>query len=635
MCGIAGIIEDKGGVEEKCLHRMMKALAHRGPDDKGITILQAASSDISVGLAHRRLSIIDLSPDGRQPMSNEDGSVWISYNGEIYNYRELRTELTGKGYRFRSKSDTEALIHAYEEWGIKCLEKLRGMFSFAVWDGRKQRLFMAVDRFGIKPLYYFHRLGTFLFASEVRTLLQSGLVEKLIEPAAVDSYLSFGAVQAPLTIIRGIRSLLPAHYMLFEPASGSTDITPYWHPGNSPAKLMNETEAVEAVRTALEESIRTHLVSDVPVGLFLSGGIDSSSVVAIANGLHQKDLQSFSVTFPEKDHSEEEYSRLIAGLYCRNHHEIRVSESDLLDLIPASIEAMDQPTVDGVNVYAISKAVRESGIKVVLSGQGGDEVFGGYSTFRRIPLIRKMHAPLKFLPLSLKEKTGALYDALTDRKTVRSKVSQIMESPGDLLSLYVILRQLFSPRARGYLLNSDTAKETWNGIPLEALNVLSEEIRGLDMCSAVSLLEFRLYMANMLLRDGDFMSMAHGLEVRVPFLDHHLADLVFGMPARLKMNSGLTKPLLVKAMGDLLPPAVYRRPKMGFTFPWEIWLKRDLRPGIESAFDGHPQDNEIGLDMKACRKVWQMFLSGVPGITWSRIWAIYVLLEWHKRNIVQ
>lgn len=614
-------------------------MAHRGPDDEGIEILSIGSdSRFSLGLVHRRLSIIDLTSDGHQPMSNAGGSVWITFNGEIYNYKELRTELKMTGRQFRTQSDTEVILHAYEHWGFDCLQRLRGMFAFAIWDGGKNRLFMAVDRFGIKPLYYCDGgRCPFLFASEVRSILNSSLVEKRMEPIAVDSFLAYGAVQAPFTAIRHVYSLLPAHYLVYETQGQRKQIVNYWRPSDQLSKgnrITDETEAIRGVREVVEESIRKHLVSDVPVGLFLSGGIDSSSVVAIANRMNQGTLQSFSVTFAESLFSEEKYSQLIAGKYCGNHTEIKISERDLLNLLPGALDALDQPTVDGVNVYAISKVVRESGIKVVLSGQGGDEIFGGYSTFQRIPLIRKLHWPFQYLPSTFRQGAGKILNQLAGREIIGSKVAQIMESSGDVLSLCLILRQLFSPVVRHYLLHRGHEDETLNGVPLSVVEWLMGEMEHLDTFGSVSLLEIRLYLANMLLRDGDVMSMAHGLEVRVPFLDHEVAELVFRIDQGIKAGNHLPKPLLVKAMGDLLPEGIYRRPKMGFTFPWEIWLRGKLRSEIDDVLHGFPDGNELGLDMNHCRTLWRMFLQGSSGITWSRVWAIYVLLVWYKRNMV-
>ncbi len=636
MCGIAGILGHSKHIKESTLEAMAQALAHRGPDDQGIELFKIGNNkDLYLGLVHRRLSIIDLSRAGHQPMSNSDSTIWITYNGEIYNYIEIHNELKAKGYIFKSHSDTEVIISAYQEWGIECLQRFRGMFAFALWDQRKKILFLAVDRFGIKPLYFYKgKEGLFLFSSEVRTILHSSLVEKEIEPLAVNSFLAYGAVQAPFTMIKGIYSLLPGQYLIYDFKYHNTHIVSYWSPtlALSDKPLVNKNKAIKKLRDILEDSIQQHLVSDVPVGLFLSGGIDSSSVVALANKLKEGSLQTFSVTFPELLFSEGKYSRLIAKRYSRNHTEIKISENDLLNFLPQALGAMDQPTINGINAYAISSVVRSRGIKVVLSGQGGDEVFGGYSTFKRIPTIQRMYNLVRPLPLSIREKVGRVVDGFMNRDVIKSKISQILESEGDVFFLYLILRQLFSPKARRYLMKDGNGGTTVNGIPLVVVESLTSEIKQLDLFSKISLLELRLYLANMLLRDGDFMCMAHGLEVRVPFLDHKLVEFVFNISSKMKLRNNLPKPLLVKAMGNLLPKEIYMRPKMGFTFPWEFWLRNKLRPQVEEVLNNFPVNNGMGLNIKECQNLWSMFLQSKSGVTWSRAWAIYVLLSWVRRN---
>jgi asparagine synthase (glutamine-hydrolysing) len=637
MCGIAGIIGSNNVVIKPLLACMANSLSHRGPDDEGIeTLIIDREQNIVLGLVHRRLSIIDLTQDGHQPMCNEDGSVWITFNGEIYNYKELYSELKGKGHHFKSRSDTETIIHAFEEWGYECLHKLRGMFALTVWDQKKSILFMAVDRFGIKPLYYTHKKNSlFIFASEIRTILNTGLVERSVDFSAIDSFLAYGAVQAPLTIVSQINSLLPAHYVVYDLKTDTKHTANYWTPSKSfnNDSSHDETEAIIKVRDAFEDSIKIHLTSDVPIGLFLSGGIDSSAVVAVANKLNEGHLQSFSITFAETGFSEAKYSQLIASKYCKDHREIRITADDIMNLLPYALDTMDQPTIDGINVYSISKFVRESGIKVVLSGLGGDEVFGGYSTFQNIPLIQKMFYPFKYVPASLCQFTGKIVDYMLGRSIIRSKVSHILESEKDILSFYLILRQLFNSDVRKQLFHKEYGHETFNGLPLQTVDWLKHEMKELDLFNVISLMELRLYMANMLLRDTDTLSMAHGLEVRVPYLDHHLVELVFNTSASIKNRTDLPKSLLVRAMADLLPQEMYMRPKMGFTFPWELWLKRKLGAQIETLFNDFPENNEMNLDIKRCRILWRMFLEDKPGITWVRMWAIYVLLNWYINNI--
>lgn len=637
MCGIAGILGPTSCVSAEALDKMAKSLAHRGPDDEGIaTIPVSRPREMMLGLAHRRLSIIDLTNAAHQPMQDEETGNWIVYNGEIYNFRQIRADLESKGCVFTSHSDTEVVLKAFNVYGTDCLEKLRGMFAFAIWDQQQQRLFLAVDRFGIKPLYlYLGNNGQLVFASELRTILRSGLVPKTVEPLAVDSYLAYGAIQAPLTMIRDVCALLPGQYMLYHAASRKMQAFKYWDPTTSSEcdDVPDGKNAVVKMREILEESVEQHLVSDVPVGLFLSGGIDSSTTVILANKLNKGQLRTFSVSFSESSFSESRYSNLVANRFCGNHTEICLSANDLLGFLPQAIKAMDQPTIDGINVYAISKAVREAGIKVVLSGQGGDEIFGGYSTFRRIPVILRARRVLGVMPGQLRNKMALALDLLLKQSKTGSKCSQILSSDTDVLSQYLILRQLFSPRARKYLVGQTYNREILNGVPIQVAEALNDEMAGLDVFSRVSLLELRLYLANMLLRDGDFMSMAHGLEVRVPLLDHKIAEFVFSVDPSHKMGHKFPKPLLVSAMSDLLPREIYTRPKMGFTFPWEIWLRERLRTEVEDTIHTLPGDNGLQLNGHSCRTIWQMFMSNAPGISWSRIWAIYVLLKWYKEHI--
>ena len=571
-------------------------------------------------------------------MYDPETGNWIVFNGEIYNYREIREILAGDGHSFRSNSDTEVILKAYAHWGVGCLSKLRGMFSFGLWHAKEKRLFLAVDRLGIKPLYFCGGGGApFLFSSEIRALLKSGVIEKEIEPLAIDSFLSYGAIQAPLTMIKGVHGLLPAHYLTYSYQSGEMDIVKFWNPKGA----IDQTDSVDdrndrgRFESVLREAVRNHLVSDVPLGIFLSGGIDSSALAILVSRLGDGGgLESFTVTFPEATYSESKYSRMIADRFSTAHHDIELSESDLQGLLPQAMEAMDQPTVDGINVYIISKAVRERGLKAVLSGQGGDEVFGGYSTFRRIPRLKQLcHWAQTCLGHSQRSQLAGGLSRLLQNSTFGSKLSQCMGSDGQLLSLYLISRQLFNPQTRKRLIDTRAKGRLRNGTFSETADWLIEEINGLDIFSGISLLEMRCYLANMLLRDGDVMGMAHGLEIRVPFLDHKLVECVLAIPTETKLRNGVPKPLLLSSVLDEMPKEIYRRPKMGFTFPWEIWLRNRLRHQVDELLHETPDTNEMGLNMEECRKLWRRFLGHKQGMTWSRAWALYVLLFWVRKNI--
>jgi asparagine synthase (glutamine-hydrolysing) len=401
----------------------------------------------------------------------------------------------------------------------------------------------------------------------------------------------------------------------------------------SEQKAVRPEDVFEQMREILADSVVQHLVSDVPVGLFLSGGIDSSAIVALANRRREGALQSFSVSFSEDRFSEQKYSDLIAERYCRNHTRIHVSEDDLAGFLPDALAAMDQPTIDGVNVYTISRAVRQAGIKVALSGQGGDEVFGGYPSFSQVPKILAAQSVLGHLPRVVRSSLARSADTFLRQRWTGSKIAQLIRSDRDMLNCFLTFRQVFSPRSRDHLLKERRDWGMANGLPAPVAEDLNAQIQGLDPFRSLSVLELRLFLANTLLRDGDFMSMAHGLEVRVPFLDHRIVEFVFGVESALKSTRGVPKPLLVRAMGDLLPRAVWQRRKMGFFLPWRLWLQKRFRSQVDEALNAFPDDNELGLDMANCRTVWRKFLAGAPGVTWPRAWALHVLLSWYNRNM--
>jgi len=616
MCGIAGIFTPERtttGADVSAVRRMMGAQIHRGPDGEG---LYQASHTV---LGHRRLSIIDLSDAGRQPMANEGRTVWVSYNGEIYNFVCLREELIRAGHDFQSRTDTEVLVHGYEEWGIEgLLGRLRGMFAFALYDMRdaKPRLVLAKDRFGIKPLYYSYQAGAqIVFASEVRAILESGLVRDERNEEALVRFLQLGSVPIPLTTVKDIHALPAAQYAII--SQDGLQLEQYWDLSRlfdrSPdLRAPTSDEALEATSNLLNEAVNLHLISDVPLGLFLSGGLDSSALVALASRFRDTPLTTLSIIFEEQNYDESPYSKIVAHRYGTNHHEVLIGKKDLMDGLPRIFAAMDQPTVDGVNTFLVSKAAKEAGLTVVLSGLGGDEVFLGYSHFRKARSLETAWRLYGALPpgwrkacVSLATQAGVLAG-----KPRIEKLSYLEE--GSHESMYLLFRALFSPEQIGDLLGTREAEASSRSFSFgSAIGSGSGSLVG-----ALNGLEFQHYLQNQLLKDTDAMSMAHSIETRVPYLDHKLVEHVVSLPTRLKLHGQVNKPMLVSAVGNGLPREVWERRKMGFTFPFDDWLKDS-----SAELQAYTLERKV-LDPKATNGIWRQFREG--RLHWSRPWALVV-----------
>jgi len=635
MCGIFGIVGRNAVIGEGILERGTRSLAHRGPDDSGTILLRdSVPTSVEIGLGSRRLAILDLSPLGHQPMHDPETGNWIVYNGEIYNFRDVRAELEQAGTSFVSHSDTEVLLKAYARWGEQCLVKFRGMFAFAIWDARRHCLFLARDPMGIKPLYYARSGSYFLFASEVRSLLGTGLVPRRVEPAGLINYLTFGSAYDPLTLVEGVRALPPGQSMTWE--DGNLRLSPYWDlvgegTGGDPTPAVpNESIAAEQLRPLLEESVRMQLVSDVPVGVFLSGGIDSSALVSILSrgGVTPS---TFSIVFREAEFSEAEHSRAIAREFHTDHHEILVSQQDVLAALPQALQAMDLPTMDGVNTFFVSRETRAAGVKVALSGLGGDEVFAGYSSFRTVPRMERFARFWKSVPGPVRGSLASAFASVFAANDQNRKLTSLARENGRILHPYFLARMLFTPSQRDLLLSirDSAAAELAESSQLVRLR----QSLPLDAINRVSYLESRCYMLNTLLRDADFMSMSQGLEVRVPLIDHRLARAVLALPGAWKLN-GTPKKLLVQALGGSLPDAVVHRPKRGFTLPFEHWMRQELRSEIEPAMEPrHVEDGPLAgfLDGKQVQQVWKDFLRGT--VSWSRPWSLYVLQRWCELHL--
>ena len=626
---------------------MTAAMRHRGPDEEGFLAGDARAPGLALGM--RRLSIIDLA-GGHQPAWNETKDVAVIFNGELYNYRDLRERLTLCGHRFSTQSDTEILVHAWEEWGEDALSELRGMFAFALLDLRERYatapiLLLARDPLGIKPLYYTQTPEGFAFASEVRALLASGVVPKRLSQDAVTSYLLFGSVSEPVTLLEGVFSLPPGHRMLLHVPERRRvpRARPWWDPAVSPAardtrKPRDLATAGKQLRPLLEDAVRAHLIADVPVGLFLSSGLDSGAIAALA-AQAQGGIESFTLTFPGTAFDEADVARLAANRFKTKHTEVPMNGESILARLDEALGALDQPTMDGINTYFVSWAARQVGLKVALSGLGGDELFAGYQTFVDTPRLARLIKCAWFVPAVARRITAPIVAGLAARPgspDAGRKAAAAWAYPDALPHPYFFARTLFppgqleriiEPRFRPSTVSADgvTLEPTWLGW----LGRTADEARKMGPVGGVSWLEMRTYMTSTLLRDTDSVSMAQSLEVRVPLLDTPLVEFVGSLPDAARRRADTQKALLVEALGDLLPQEILAQRKRTFTLPWEEWLRGPLRARMEASF----AEPALAAYLRpgGVQTVWTDFLAGKT--TWSRPWSLYVLNEWCRQHL--
>jgi asparagine synthase (glutamine-hydrolysing) len=608
MCGIVGIIvPDNARVHDlrDALEKMRAVQHHRGPDDAGTHWDEHAR----VGLANCRLSIRDLSRAGHMPMYA--GHVCITYNGEIYNAEVLRAELQQLGHRFHSHSDTEVILRGYLQWKEGVLDRLRGMFAFAILDAGAQTLLLARDPLGIKPLYYSHT-APFCFASELRALTEAGVTSRVIDDVALSAYLQLGSIPAPLTIYRDIAALPPGYYAHVRWRRGlSVELRRYW--------TLQQTKSqatVPDVKTALAEAVASHLVSDVPVGAFLSGGLDSSSVAALAMRARQEPLRTCSIAFESRAYDESGYARVVAEALGTQHHERLVTRADFMGELPAFIGALDQPSIDGFNTYFVARTAHELGLKVALSGLGGDELFGGYPSFRGVPRLLRALKTTR----ALAGAGAAQAISMVTRSDRWRKVAEAARRPATAASAYLVYRGLFTRAESAQLLRASD--------PFDAITHVRERAGDVDdsLAEWVGRAELGTYTAAQLLRDNDVMSMAHSLELRVPLLDTGLVETVNALPAAQRFRGQGTKPLLRELMKDELPPVVLeRKERQGFTFPLQEWLAADDARHLwqwDSPVMRHFSRSELS-------RLQQRFRNGQTH--WSRVWALMALNEWSRR----
>jgi asparagine synthase (glutamine-hydrolysing) len=628
---------------------MTAAMMHRGPDEDGFLVQDPRAPGTALGM--RRLSIIDL-PGGHQPVWNEKRDVAVVFNGEIYNYQQVRERLKLAGHQFTTQSDTEVLVHGWEEWGEDVLNELRGMFSFALLDLRKRYatvpvLFLARDPLGIKPLYYTQTDIGFAFASELRALLKCAGVKKKLSEDALTSYLLFGGVSEPVTIIEEVFSLPPGHRLLLHipERRRSPRARPWWDPTSSAAARDSRRPrsfgaAAARLRTLLEDAVKAHLIADVPVGLFLSSGLDSSAIAALA-AREQRGIQSFTLTFPDTEYDEGPLARLVAQRTGTKHSEVPLHGKDVLNRLDEAIGSLDQPTMDGINTYFVSWAARETGLKVALSGLGGDELFAGYRTFLDTPRLAKLEMLSRFVPSVLRRLSAPLVNTFLSRNGTADaarKASDAWVMPDSLPHPYFFTRLLFppselkrltEPRYRRSTVANDgvTLEPTWMGW----LEQASDQAQTKQAAGAISWLELRTYMASTLLHDTDSVSMARSLEVRVPFLDTPVVEFACALPDTARVQPGVHKGLLRSALAGLIPAEILDQKKRTFTLPWEQWLRNALRERVETSLKALAPELGGHLQAAGVEMVWDNFQDGRT--SWSRPWSLYVLNEWCRRYL--
>jgi asparagine synthase (glutamine-hydrolysing) len=595
MCGIAGIINarlTRDEVQARLL-RFENVMQHRGPDDHDYFISKIGTA----GFASTRLAIQDLSAAGHQPMRSADGRFTIVFNGEIYNFKQLRADLEAEGETFASGSDTEVILRMFARYGPDCVREFAGMFAIAIWDERDERFFLARGALGIKPIYYYENAGALVFASEVRALVQSGLVPLRLCAAAVKGYLLFGAVPEPLTLIEGVYALPAGHYMIW--SAGKTRITKFWDLefGDEP---VSEADAIRTVREELIDSVQRHLVSDVPVGVFLSGGVDSTTVVALASRITREPLRTFCISFDNREFNEGEIAARTAKHFGTRHTDWRLDSATAKSLLPSFLEKSDQPSIDGFNTFCVSKLAHDNGLKVVLSGLGGDELFGGYRSFQIVPLMVRMSR----LVDPVKSGVGTLLQ----QRFASARTNRLGHFLTDLpitSAAYWAMRGIFTPREVAKLLPrfgcepEDEKSQLFLFVPPQP--TLEDE---------VSYLEVARYMRNQLLRDSDVMSMAWSLELRVPFVDVKLINLLQKIPARLRLAP--RKQLLLAAIPEI-PEWVRGRPKQGFAFPFKEWLTGEWG----EIFQRINRQSPIRLK------------------SWYRSWCLFALENFISRNRIE
>jgi asparagine synthase (glutamine-hydrolysing) len=631
MCGICGVV---GRPDEQLIKRMLGRIAHRGPDDEGLLIRETSSGE-SVGLGHRRLSIIDLSPAGREPMSDRSGQVWLTYNGEIYNFKELRRELEARGHRFRSDTDAEVIIYAYIEWGRACLERLNGMFAFAIWDARDETLLLARDRLGIKPLYYAETSAGFAFASEIKALLEIPGFRAEVDRAALDQFMTFLWVPDPKTAFRGVYKLPPAHSLVYR--DGRAEISEYWDVRFQEDERISEPEWVEALREQVDRSVRSQMIADVPLGAFLSGGLDSSSVVALMTGLAEQQVTTYTFGFRKEDlrydilEDDVKYARVVGREFKTDYQE-HLLEPHVLELLPHLVYHMDEPVADPaiITSYLICRTARER-LTVLISGMGGDELFAGYPRHAAVKLADAYNLIPSFISRPIVEvMPGAKPGPLTAVFRNTKKLARSAALPER--ERYLGFGTYFTQAEKGELYSADLLNETRRLDPYVEHNKYFDRVREQDFVNQMLYVDLKTFLPCLNLTYTDKTSMASSMEVRVPLLDHELVEMAARIPARLKLKGLTRKHILKRAAAAWLPREIIHRKKAGFSAPLRAWLARDLKETVEELLSESNIRSRGYFNYPAVRRLIDNNLSGREDNN-LKIFQLLTLELWHRSFI--
>ena len=615
MCGITGILHfNKLPDARQRVVRMTNAIAHRGPDAEGFY------GDPCIALGHRRLSILDLSGAANQPFIDTTGNYVMVFNGEIYNYLDLKQQL--HDYPFTTSSDTEVLMAAFCKWGIDCVKELEGMFAFALWDKRNETLWLARDRMGVKPLYFFRDENAFAFSSEKRSLLASSLINPQIDQQSLFEFLSLQSTGYPNAIINNIHQLQAGCCMKL--TENASDTIRYWSLTDNKTTIERDPATIrKTLFDKMNEAVAKRMMSDVPMGAFLSGGIDSSAVVALMSLNSREKINTFNLSFTEKEYDESGYAETIANRFGTNHVKHLLKPEDFLDKVVAGLDAMDSPSADGINTFVLSAAIRSAGLKVALTGIGGDELFAGYPGFMRYYKLNNASTGYQ-LSYPLRKMASLLLQYSPSNKNKRL-AEMLAITDTSISNVYPIIRKIFSPDLIRQLVNTN-----FQQIGLEKM--LKDELRKIekfDLFSQYSIAEYMGYTQHTLLKDADQMSMAVGLEIREPFFDHQLVEYVLSIPDHIKYPN-FPKQLMVEALEPLLPNEVVHRKKQGFVLPWEKWMRVELQSFCASQINRLSQREFIRGD--ALLKYWDRFLKHDPSVRWMELWQFVVLGYWLNKN---